>query len=126
MRTSCMTLGMTLGISIGLAALSGCGGSDGADAPVAAPTTQRTIIMVWDGLRPDSVNPTDTPNLCAMRQQGREFRRQPLDLPDVHDDERLVLCDGSFPKTSGFYGSTLRPPSRACSGSRCRRPMGAS
>jgi membrane-anchored protein YejM (alkaline phosphatase superfamily) len=29
--------------------------------------------MVWDGLRPDSVNATDTPNLYALRQSGVNF-----------------------------------------------------
>jgi len=55
-------------------ALGGCGSSSSggttAPAPVAA---TRTIIMVWDGLRPDSINATDTPNLYALRQSGANF-----------------------------------------------------
>ena len=47
-----------IGVSALCTLLSACGG--GGNAVTLTPT--RTIIMVWDGLRPDSVNATDTPN----------------------------------------------------------------
>ncbi len=31
------------------------------------------ILMVWDGLRPDSVTQADTPNLYALAHQGVYF-----------------------------------------------------
>ena len=37
------------------------------------PAERKVIIYVWDGLRPDSVNQVDTPNLYALREEGVNF-----------------------------------------------------
>ena len=55
----------------GLAAISLLGVITPATAQ--APEQRKIIIFVWDGLRPDSVNPADTPNLHALREAGVEF-----------------------------------------------------
>ena len=89
------------------AILSGCGGGDNAKA-VVAPT--RTIIMVWDGLRPDSVNATDTPNLYALRQSGVNFTDNHSTYPTFTMMNGSSFATGSFPKTSGFYGNTFWTP----------------
>jgi len=44
-----------------------------ADMTQAATPTKKVIVFVWDGLRPDSVTMTDTPNLFALKQAGVEF-----------------------------------------------------
>ncbi|HEX7436158.1 MAG TPA: nucleotide pyrophosphatase/phosphodiesterase family protein, partial [Caldimonas sp.] len=93
-----------LGISVALTGLGACGGSDSTNTP-AAP--QRTIIMVWDGLRPDSINPTDTPNLYALRQQGVQFADNHSTYPTFTMMNGSSFATGSFPKTSGFYGNTF-------------------
>ena len=114
---------MTIGISLCLAALSGCGGSDD-ETPAPAPATQRTIIMVWDGLRPDSVNPTDTPNLFALRSQGVNFVDNHSTYPTFTMMNGSSFATGSFPKTSGFYGNTFWTPPQA--GSAQPIPVGKS
>ena len=87
-------------------ALSGCGGT-----VVTLPTpVQRTIIMVWDGLRPDSVNPSDTPNLYALRQAGVQFLDHHSTYPTFTMMNASSFATGSFPKTSGFYGNTFWTP----------------
>jgi len=104
-----------LGLTTIFAAIAGCGGSR---SIVAAPTVtttsppaaQRTIIMVWDGLRPDSVNPTDTPNLYALRQQGVQFADHHSTYPTFTMMNGASFATGSFPKTSGFYGNTFWTP----------------
>src|SRR5665647_1955069 len=89
------------------AILAGCGGGVTANQ-VAAPT--RTIVMVWDGLRPDSVNATDTPNLFALRQSGVNFRDNHSTYPTFTMMNGSSFATGSFPKTSGFYGNTFWTP----------------
>ena len=92
------------------AALGGCNGNrdHGSDAgPIAA---TRTIIMVWDGLRPDSVNATDTPNLYALRQSGVNFTDNHSTYPTFTMMNGSSFATGSFPKTSGFYGNTFWTP----------------
>lgn len=78
-------------------------------APVALQST-RTIVMVWDGLRPDSVNATDTPNLFALRQSGVNFSDNHSTYPTFTMMNGASFATGSFPRTSGFYGNTFWTP----------------
>ncbi|MCL2724075.1 MAG: alkaline phosphatase family protein [Polyangiaceae bacterium] len=75
----------------------------------------RTIIMVWDGLRPDSVNATDTPNLYALRQSGVNFSDNHSTYPTFTMMNGSSFATGSFPKTSGFYGNTFWTPPQGAS-----------
>ena len=96
------------------AMISGCGSSDSSTA--AAPTSTRTIVMVWDGLRPDSINPTDTPNLYNLRQSGVNFADNHSTYPTFTMMNGQSFASGSFPGPaaantsagtgSGFYGNT--------------------
>jgi arylsulfatase A-like enzyme len=100
------------------AILSACGGSGGSDGLAPTPATPpvstlqptRTIVMVWDGLRPDSVNATDTPNLYALRQSGVNFSDNHSTYPTFTMMNGASFATGSFPKTSGFYGNTFWTP----------------
>ena len=103
-----------LSIPTSLLLMSGCGGSSNL-APVAS--AQRTVIMVWDGLRPDSVNPVDTPHLYALRQQGVQFADNHSTYPTFTMMNGSSFATGSFPKTSGFYGNTFWTPPQAGSAS---------
>ncbi len=87
--------------------LAGCA-SDSTSETGTQPT--RTIIMVWDGLRPDSVNATDTPNLYALRQSGVNFTDNHSTYPTFTMMNGSSFATGSFPKTSGFYGNTFWTP----------------
>ncbi|MCL2778619.1 MAG: alkaline phosphatase family protein [Polyangiaceae bacterium] len=75
----------------------------------------RTIIMVWDGLRPDSVNATDTPNLYALRQAGVNFSDNHSTFPTFTMMNGSSFATGAFPKTSGFYGNTFWTPPQGAS-----------
>ncbi|MDP9109155.1 MAG: alkaline phosphatase family protein, partial [Pseudomonadota bacterium] len=66
--------------------------------------------MVWDGLRPDAINATDTPNLFALRQQGVQFADNHSTYPTFTMMNASSFATGSFPKTSGFYGNTFWTP----------------
>jgi hypothetical protein len=84
-------------------ALSGCNTT----TPQQAVRPTRTVIMVWDGLRPDSVNATDTPNLYALRRAGVDFGDNHATYPTFTMMNGASFATGSFPKTSGFYGNTF-------------------
>ena len=96
--------------------LAGCasgGSSSGITAsltPTRTITPTSTIIMVWDGLRPDSVNATDTPNLYQLRQTGANFSDNHSTYPTFTMMNGSSFATGSFPKTSGFYGNTFWTP----------------
>lgn len=80
--------------------------------PASSPTIQplvaaRTIIMVWDGLRPDDVTAADTPNLLALRTAGTNFVDNHSTYPTFTMMNGASFATGSFPKTAGFYGNTF-------------------
>ncbi|CAM2154636.1 Phosphodiesterase [Pararobbsia alpina] len=102
---------------VGSIALFGCGSDDHGTASTPTPASQatRTIIMVWDGLRPDSVNATDTPNLYALRQAGVNFADNHSTYPTFTMMNGSSFATGSFPKTSGFYGNTFWTPPQGAS-----------
>jgi arylsulfatase A-like enzyme len=78
--------------------------------PVSAPTTaskKKVIVFVWDGLRPDSVNATDTPNLAALRDtQGVNFSDNHAVYPTFTMMNASAFATGAYPGTHGFYGNT--------------------
>ena len=103
----------------GSALVAACGGGgngtvlDNTAGAQSQPT--RTIIMVWDGMRPDSVNPADTPNLYALRQSGVNFSDNHSTYPTFTMMNGSSFATGSFPKTSGFYGNTFWTPPQGAS-----------
>ncbi len=96
-------------------AIAGCDNNNDNPAAPAAAAPTRTIIMVWDGLRPDSVNATDTPNLYALRQSGVNFTDNHSTYPTFTMMNGSSFATGSFPKTSGFYGNTFWTPPQGSS-----------
>ncbi len=69
--------------------------------------SHRVIVFVWDGLRPDSINATDTPNLLALKQGGVEFTDNHSTYPTFTMMNAAAFATGSFPGTTGFYGNSL-------------------
>lgn len=100
-----------------LAALIACGdnkpnpGDDTAppdSAPPAVP--HKVIVMVWDGLRPDSVTQADTPNLLSMGAEGVVFDDNHSTYPTFTMMNAASFATGSRPAQTGFYGNTFWVP----------------
>lgn len=105
-----------LAASVLVTACGGDGDPESNGTPVARQNQPvRTIIMVWDGFRPDSVNATDTPNLYALRQAGVNFSDNHATYPTFTMMNGSSFATGSFPKTSGFYGNTFWTPPQGAS-----------
>jgi predicted AlkP superfamily pyrophosphatase or phosphodiesterase len=96
------------------ALLFACSTSSSTDTG-SAPAPTRTIIMVWDGLRPDSVTAANTPNLYELRQSGVNFTDNHSTYPTFTMMNGSSFATGSFPKTSGFYGNTFWTPPQGAS-----------
>ena len=103
--------------------LAGCAGDSTSSSNPSALAPTRSIIMVWDGLRPDSVNATDTPNLYALRKSGTNFSDNHSTYPTFTMMNGSSFATGAFPKTSGFYGNTFWTPPQ---GSANTIPVGSS
>src|SRR5439155_22572230 len=76
----------------------------------AAAQERKVIILVWDGLRPDSIDPTDTPNLHALREAGVEFTDNHSTYPTFTMMNVASFATGGFPGSTGYYGNTLWQP----------------
>jgi len=106
------------------AALAGCGDNEAAKlapdgnqpdsaAPIdAAPpaTPHKVIVMVWDGLRPDSVTVADTPNLVQLGERGVAFKDNHSTYPTFTMMNAASFATGGRPAQTGFYGNTFWAP----------------
>lgn len=68
------------------------------------------MVLVIDGLRPDSINPNDTPNLYGLRQGGVNFLNSHSAVPTVTRVNATVLGTGQHPGTNGIVGNAMYVP----------------
>ncbi|WP_205746955.1 alkaline phosphatase family protein [Deinococcus sp. KSM4-11] len=102
------TIPLSAGVLLASLALGSCSMTH--TTTPAAITPHRTIIFVWDGMRPDAISQADTPNLYAMQQAGVNFKDNHSTYPTFTMMNAASLATGSFPGTTGFYGNTLWAP----------------
>lgn len=75
------------------------------------PPAPKVIVFIWDGLRPDSVNPRITPNLAKMRDEnGADFADNHAAYPTFTMMNAAAIATGAYPGTHGFYGNTEYQP----------------
>src|SRR3984957_7692526 len=65
------------------------------------------IVMVLDGLRPDSITAEETPNLWRLRQDGVNFANGHSVFPTVTRTNATALGTGTYPDRNGMFGNTL-------------------
>ena len=94
-------------LAAGLAALVAAGLLAG---PARAAGKPLTMVFIVDGLRPDSVNPTDTPNLWRMRNEGVWFANSHSVVPTVTRGNATVIGSGALPARSGILGNAMYVP----------------
>ena len=68
------------------------------------------IVFVIDGLRPDSVSESNTPNLYRLRQQGVWFDNTHAVFPTVTRVNSASLSTGDYPSRHGVMGNTMYVP----------------
>lgn len=111
---SALRTSLVLAGSLSVSLIGGCYNSSNAVNPpsdASAQQVKKVIVFVWDGLRPDSIDPTITPNLAALRdQQGVNFSDNHSTYPTFTMMNGASFATGSFPGTTGFYGNTLYAP----------------
>jgi hypothetical protein len=68
------------------------------------------VLMIWDGLRPDSVDAVNTPNLFALENVGVRFARHHSIYPTLTMVNAAGLATGASPSRSGIYGDIMYLP----------------
>ena len=76
-------------------------------APAAAPTPHagHVVIMVWDGLRPDSITEQATPTLFKLANDGVFFARHHSVYPSSTEVNGTAMATGDYPAHSGLIGN---------------------
>jgi predicted AlkP superfamily pyrophosphatase or phosphodiesterase len=84
-------------------------------ATAPSPTTgqaaaKKIVVIILDGLRPDSINASDTPNLYRLREAGTDFTDHHATYPTFTMMNAASFATGGFPDTTGYYGNVLWEP----------------
>ncbi len=66
---------------------------------------RRVVLMVWDGLRPDSINDTDTPTLARLAREGVFFAHHHPVYPSSTEVNGTAMVTGCYPGHSGLIGN---------------------
>jgi arylsulfatase A-like enzyme len=82
-----------------------CGSCQPVNEPV------RTIIVIFDGLRPDYITAETMPNLYALSREGSYGKRHHSVYPTVTRVNASSYATGSYPATHGILGNTVYFPS---------------
>ena len=77
--------------------------------PIAA-QGKLSIVFVLDGLRPDCVNATDTPNLFRLRQEGVNFVNGHAVFPTVTRVNSPSISTGFYPGRAGVVSNSIYIP----------------
>ena len=65
------------------------------------------VIFVVDGLRPDSINATDTPTIARLRREGAEYVNSHSIFPTVTRVNAAALSTGTYPVVNGIVGNSM-------------------
>jgi predicted AlkP superfamily pyrophosphatase or phosphodiesterase len=69
-----------------------------------------TLVFVLDGMRPDLFNPTDTPNMYRLREQGVNFVNGHAVFPTVTRVNSPSIATGMYPGRAGVIGNSIFIP----------------
>ena len=74
------------------------------------PITDRVIVAVFDGLRPDMVTSEFTPNILRLADRGTWFRQARSVFPSVTRVATTSIATGAPPTTHGIVGNAFYHP----------------
>jgi len=68
------------------------------------------LVLVIDGLRPDSISAAETPNLERLRREGVNFQHTHAVFPTVTRVNSASLATGTYPARHGIMGNSIFVP----------------
>jgi predicted AlkP superfamily pyrophosphatase or phosphodiesterase len=75
--------------------------------PTQAGNATLNIVLVLDGLRPDSITSEETPNLWRLRQEGVNLLNGHSVFPTVTRANAAAIATGTYPGRNGMFGNQL-------------------
>jgi len=79
----------------------------GLATPATAGRASFNLVIVIDGLRPDSITPDDTPNLARLRREGVNFTNGHSVFPTVTRANAAAIGTGAYPNRNSIFGNSL-------------------
>jgi predicted AlkP superfamily pyrophosphatase or phosphodiesterase len=76
-------------------------------SPAVAGNAALNLVLVLDGLRPDSISAEETPHLWRLRQEGVNFVNGHAVFPTVTRANATAIATGTYPDRNGIFGNTL-------------------
>jgi predicted AlkP superfamily pyrophosphatase or phosphodiesterase len=73
-------------------------------------TARLILIVVIDGLRPDSINREDTPTLFRLRQEGVNYINSHSIFPTVTRVNAAAISTGHYPGVNGLVSNSMFVP----------------
>jgi predicted AlkP superfamily pyrophosphatase or phosphodiesterase len=77
------------------------------DSPALA---EHVVVVVWDGLRPDSVNEQDTPTLFKLAKEGTTFAQNHCVYISSTEVNGTAIATGGYPSSTGIVANTEYRP----------------
>jgi arylsulfatase A-like enzyme len=71
----------------------------------AAGKTEHVVVLVWDGLRPDSVTESNTPTLFQLAHDGVFFQNHHAVYPSATEVNGIALATGVYPNRNGVMAN---------------------
>ena len=74
------------------------------------PSARLILIVVMDGLRPDSINLEDMPTLFRLRQEGVSYINSHSVFPTVTRVNAAAISTGTYPNVNGLVSNSMFVP----------------
>lgn len=74
------------------------------------PGARLILVVVVDGLRPDSINPEDTPTLFRLRREGVSYLNSHSVFPTVTRVNAAAISTGTYPDVNGLVSNSMFVP----------------
>ena len=71
----------------------------------AAGVAGHVVVVVWDGMRPDMVNATNTPTLYQLAREGVFFQNHHAVYLSSTEVNATAIATGAYPNRSGIMGN---------------------
>jgi arylsulfatase A-like enzyme len=102
-------VGLALTLSLVLVGTTGWPGGEAASWQSKS-GARLILIIVMDGLRPDSINREDTPTLFRLRQEGVSYINSHSVFPTVTRVNAAAISTGSYPDVNGLVSNSMFVP----------------
>jgi arylsulfatase A-like enzyme len=107
-------VGLALALSIVMLSTpvspAGVTGPQASPAPQSRSRARLILIVVMDGLRPDSINREDTPTLFRLRQEGVNYINSHAVFPTVTRVNSAAISTGHYPGVNGLVSNSMFVP----------------